>query len=156
MGRQQRLHYNCCIRGQSQQTAMANKEWCARSQLVWLHHAIVHSFTGQWCWWSRCLRTDEQFHSNGSSRWYRLVFMKWKSPLFSISNCVSPTAIDGWDISPLNLGDAMRNAKVLDVTLQDQVYEKLATLVPRPSIYDPDFIAANQVSDSDWRRECWC
>lgn len=38
----------------------------------------------------------------------------------------------------------MRKAKVLDVTLQDQVYEKLAKMVPRPSIYDPDFIAANQ------------
>lgn len=38
----------------------------------------------------------------------------------------------------------MRKAKVFDVALQDQVYEKLSKLVPRPSIYDPDFIAANQ------------
>lgn len=53
--------------------------------------------------------------------------------------------IDGWDISIDNIGDAMRKAQVLDVTLQDQVYEKLSTLQPRPSIYDPDFIAANQV-----------
>lgn len=53
--------------------------------------------------------------------------------------------VDGWDISNDNIGDAMRKAKVLDVALQDQVYEKLSKLTPRPSIYDPDFIAANQV-----------
>lgn len=53
--------------------------------------------------------------------------------------------IDGWDISNFNIGDAMRRAKVLDINLQDQVYEKLSKSVPRPSIYDPDFIAANQV-----------
>lgn len=39
----------------------------------------------------------------------------------------------------------MQRAKVLDINLQDQVYEKLSQFVPRPSIYDPDFIAANQV-----------
>lgn len=39
----------------------------------------------------------------------------------------------------------MRKSKVLDVGLQDQVYDKLSKLQPRRSIYDPDFIAANQV-----------
>lgn len=39
----------------------------------------------------------------------------------------------------------MRNAKVLDIALQDQLYGKLTKLQPRPSVYDPDFIAANQV-----------
>lgn len=39
----------------------------------------------------------------------------------------------------------MRKAQVLDIALQDQVYDKLSKLAPRPSIYDPDFIAANQV-----------
>lgn len=53
--------------------------------------------------------------------------------------------IDGWDICIDNIGDAMRKAKVLDIALQDQVYAKLSTFKPRPSIYDPDFIAANQV-----------
>lgn len=52
--------------------------------------------------------------------------------------------VDGWDISIDNIGDAMRKAKVLDIALQDQVYDKLSKLVPRPSIYDSDFIAANQ------------
>lgn len=39
----------------------------------------------------------------------------------------------------------MKRAEVLEVALQDQVAETLAKLTPRPSIYDPDFIAANQV-----------
>lgn len=55
-------------------------------------------------------------------------------------------AVDGWDISSVNLGDAMRRAKVLDVNLQDQLYSDLSKLKPRPSIYDADFIAANQVN----------
>lgn len=38
----------------------------------------------------------------------------------------------------------MRKAEVFDVALQDQVYDKLSQFKPRPSIYDPDFIAANQ------------
>lgn len=53
--------------------------------------------------------------------------------------------LDGWDISKLNLADAMRRAQVLDVAVQDQVQDTLAKMQPRPSIYDPDFIAANQV-----------
>lgn len=52
--------------------------------------------------------------------------------------------IDGWDINDDNIGDAMRKAEVFDVALQDQVYDKLSQMTPRPSIYDPDFIAANQ------------
>lgn len=53
--------------------------------------------------------------------------------------------IDGWDICGDNVGDAMRKAKVLDVALQDQIYDKLSQLAPRPSVFDADFIAANQV-----------
>lgn len=53
--------------------------------------------------------------------------------------------VDGWDISGENIGDAMRRSKVLDVALQDQLYSKLAQLKPRPSVFDADFIAANQV-----------
>lgn len=57
--------------------------------------------------------------------------------------------LGGWDISSYNLGDAMKRAKVLDVNLQDQLYIKMAKLVPLPSIYDPDFIAANQSDRAD-------
>lgn len=58
-------------------------------------------------------------------------------------------AVDGWDISGYHLGDAMRRAEVLDVALQDQLYDQLSALKPRPSIYDPDFIAANQSERAD-------
>lgn len=43
----------------------------------------------------------------------------------------------------------MRRAEVLDVNLQDQVYKDLSQMKPRPSIYDPDFIAANQLDRAD-------
>lgn len=52
--------------------------------------------------------------------------------------------VDGWDISSWNIAEAMRRAQVLDVELQDQLYDDLSKLKPRPSIYDPDYIAANQ------------
>lgn len=42
----------------------------------------------------------------------------------------------------------MERAQVLDVAIQEQVYKTLSLLTPRPSIYDPDFIAANQVNFS--------
>lgn len=57
--------------------------------------------------------------------------------------------VDGWDISGLNLGDSMKRAEVLEVELQDQVFKQMTLLKPRPSIYDPDFIAANQSDRAD-------
>lgn len=57
--------------------------------------------------------------------------------------------VDGWDISSLNIGEAMVRAGVLEVGLQDQVQKKLSQMKPRPSIYDPDFIAANQADRAD-------
>lgn len=71
--------------------------------------------------------------------------MKGENDVLSSSILVVVIVIDGWDICVDNIGDAMRKAKVLDIALQDQVYDKLSKLAPRPSIYDPDFIAANQV-----------
>uniref|UniRef100_A0A6B2ECS6 inositol-3-phosphate synthase n=1 Tax=Phlebotomus kandelakii TaxID=1109342 RepID=A0A6B2ECS6_9DIPT len=72
-------------------------------------------------------------------------------PMNQIVPMVNPDdiVIDGWDISSMNLGDAMQRAKVLDVALQDQVYKQLSLLKPRPAIYDPDFIAANQSTRAD-------
>lgn len=63
--------------------------------------------------------------------------------------CPNDIIVDGWDISSFNLGDAMKRAKVLDVNLQDQLYKKMSQIKPRPSIYDPDFIAANQSDRAD-------
>lgn len=72
-------------------------------------------------------------------------------PMNEIVPMVNPNDIyvDGWDISSLNIGDSMKRAKVLDVNLQDQLYAKLSKIVPRPSIYDRDFIAANQADRAD-------
>ena len=53
--------------------------------------------------------------------------------------------IDGWDISPLNLAESMVRAKVIDYDLQQQLKKEMSAMKPRPAIYDPDFIAANQV-----------
>lgn len=52
----------------------------------------------------------------------------------------------GWDISDMNLADAMARAKVLDIDLQKQLRPYMESMVPLPGIYDPDFIAANQGS----------
>ncbi|XP_045774842.1 inositol-3-phosphate synthase [Maniola jurtina] len=52
--------------------------------------------------------------------------------------------IDGWDISPMNLADAMVRAKVIDYDLQQKLRKEMLVMKPRPAIYDPDFIAANQ------------
>jgi myo-inositol-1-phosphate synthase len=50
----------------------------------------------------------------------------------------------GWDINSMNLGDAMKRAQVLDIQLQNQLYPYMKDIVPMPSVYFPDFIAANQ------------
>ncbi|CAX40478.1 inositol-3-phosphate synthase, putative [Candida dubliniensis CD36] len=67
-------------------------------------------------------------------------------PFNSIIPMVNPNdlVIDGWDISGLPLDQAMKRAKVLDVTLQKQLYPYLENKKPLESIYYPDFIALNQ------------
>ncbi|KAJ0407542.1 hypothetical protein P43SY_006860 [Pythium insidiosum] len=57
--------------------------------------------------------------------------------------------IGGWDISSLNLGEAMKRAEVLDYDLQRQLYPMMKDIKPLPSIYYPDFIAANQADRAD-------
>uniref|UniRef100_A0A3B3DGI3 inositol-3-phosphate synthase n=1 Tax=Oryzias melastigma TaxID=30732 RepID=A0A3B3DGI3_ORYME len=56
---------------------------------------------------------------------------------------------DGWDISSMDLGRAMERAQVLDWSLQEQLRPYMSCLKPRPSIYIPEFIAANQESRAD-------
>ena len=67
-------------------------------------------------------------------------------PFSSVVPMVHPNdlVISGWDISDMNLGDAMVRSKVLPVQLQDQLYPHMKDIVPMPSIYSPDWIAANQ------------
>jgi myo-inositol-1-phosphate synthase len=52
--------------------------------------------------------------------------------------------IGGWDISSVNLADAMKRACVLEYELQQQLVPYMTNMVPLPSIYVPDYIAANQ------------
>jgi myo-inositol-1-phosphate synthase len=55
----------------------------------------------------------------------------------------------GWDINSLNLGEAMKRAQVLDYDLQQKLYPHMKDIVPLPSIYFSDFIAANQGERAD-------
>ncbi|CAN0052858.1 unnamed protein product [Discosporangium mesarthrocarpum] len=57
--------------------------------------------------------------------------------------------IGGWDISSTNMADAMERASVLDYTLQQRLRPLMKDMVPLPSIYFPDFIAANQSERAD-------
>ncbi|KAG7170983.1 inositol-3-phosphate synthase 1-A-like isoform X2 [Homarus americanus] len=72
-------------------------------------------------------------------------------PLKNLLPMVDPNdiVIDGWDISSLNLDDAMERARVLDYNLQVQLKPYMKTMKPRPSVYIPDFIAANQADRAD-------
>lgn len=57
--------------------------------------------------------------------------------------------ISGWDISSVNIGDAMRRAKVLDWDIQRQLYSIMKEMVPMPSIYLPEWISASQTDRAD-------
>lgn len=57
--------------------------------------------------------------------------------------------IGGWDINKANLKEAMARSKVLEYDLQRQVGKYLEPIVPLPSVYYPDFIAANQEERAD-------
>jgi myo-inositol-1-phosphate synthase len=57
--------------------------------------------------------------------------------------------VSGWDISGLNLAEAMDRACVLEPTLKDLVRKEMVNMKPLPSIYYPDFIAANQEERAD-------
>lgn len=68
------------------------------------------------------------------------------TPFNSLLPMVHPDHIifGGWDINNANLADAMKRAKVLDYDLQRQLIPHLQNSHPLPSIYYPDYIAANQ------------
>jgi len=52
--------------------------------------------------------------------------------------------VGGWDINKADLAEAMERAKVLDYDLQRQLIPYMKEIKPLPSIYYPEFIAANQ------------
>lgn len=72
-------------------------------------------------------------------------------PFHDVLPMVHPNdlVIGGWDISGKNLSESMDRAAVLEPTLKAMVKEEMAKMVPLPSIYYPDFIAANQEDRAD-------
>jgi myo-inositol-1-phosphate synthase len=52
--------------------------------------------------------------------------------------------IGGWDINGSNLYESMKRACVFDYALQEKLRPMMSQFKPLPSIYYPDFIAANQ------------
>jgi len=52
--------------------------------------------------------------------------------------------IGGWDINGANLYESMKRACVFDYELQEKLKIQMSQFKPLPSIYYPDFIAANQ------------
>ena len=68
-------------------------------------------------------------------------------------------AIGGWDISGMNMADAMDRACVLEPSLKELVRKEMSGIKPLPSIYYPDFIAANQEARADnlilGSKACW-
>jgi len=73
------------------------------------------------------------------------------TPMKNMLPMVDPSQViwGGWDINGMNLGDAMKRSKVLDYNLQQQLYPHMKDIKPLPSVYFPDFIAANQGERAD-------
>lgn len=67
-------------------------------------------------------------------------------PFSSLIPILSPNdlIIDGWDINDANLYEAMVRARVFEPELQEKLRPYMESIVPKPSIYYPDFIASNQ------------
>lgn len=72
-------------------------------------------------------------------------------PIKDMLPMVNPNdiALGGWDINGANLADSMERAAVLDYDLQRQLVPYMKDMQPLPSIYFPDFIAANQDTRAD-------
>lgn len=73
------------------------------------------------------------------------------TPMKNMLPMVDPSNVvwGGWDINGMNLGDAMKRSKVLDYNLQEKLYPHMKEMKPLPSVYFPDFIAANQGERAD-------
>ena len=72
-------------------------------------------------------------------------------PFHDVLPMVHPNdlVIGGWDISSMNLAQAMDRAAVMEPTLKAMVKKEMAEMKPLPSPYYPDFIAANQGDRAD-------
>uniref|UniRef100_A0A0K0EY20 Inositol-3-phosphate synthase n=1 Tax=Strongyloides venezuelensis TaxID=75913 RepID=A0A0K0EY20_STRVS len=67
-------------------------------------------------------------------------------PFKNILPMVNPNdiIIDGWDINSANMYEAMKRAQVFEPELIEKLRPHMEHVVPKPSIYYPDFIASNQ------------
>eukprot|EP01062_Namystynia_karyoxenos_P045867 TRINITY_DN3417_c0_g1_i11.p2 TRINITY_DN3417_c0_g1~~TRINITY_DN3417_c0_g1_i11.p2 ORF type:complete len:538 (+),score=276.99 TRINITY_DN3417_c0_g1_i11:85-1614(+) len=108
------------------------------------------------CWRTRRgVQEPNYFGSILQSSCLRLGFTKEHEevtvPLSRVVPMVHPNdvVLGGWDISKMNLADAMERAGVLEYDLQRQLVPYLKDITPLPSIYHPDFIAANQKDRAD-------
>lgn len=72
-------------------------------------------------------------------------------PFHKVLPMVHPNdlVVGGWDISGMDLARAMDRAAVLEPSLKGMVRKEMAEMKPLPSIYYPDFIAANQEERAD-------
>lgn len=72
-------------------------------------------------------------------------------PFHDVLPMVHPNdlVIGGWDISSMNLAQAMDRAAVLEPALKAMVKKEMAEMKPLQSPYYPDFIAANQGDRAD-------
>jgi myo-inositol-1-phosphate synthase len=72
-------------------------------------------------------------------------------PFKNLVPCVNPNdiVIGGWDISKMNLAEAMTRSGVLEYDLQRQLAPFMSEMVPLPGVFDADFVAANQESRAD-------
>ena len=72
-------------------------------------------------------------------------------PFHNLLPMVHPNdlVIGGWDINSMNIADAMDRAQVMEPALKQILRKEMALLHPLPSIYYPDFIAANQEDRAD-------
>lgn len=70
------------------------------------------------------------------------IFVPLKSLLPMVDPC--DIVLGGWDISSMNLGDAMARARVLDIDLQKQLWPLMKDMQPLPGVFDQDFVASNQ------------
>lgn len=136
---------------------MGNQGQGATSQLLWLADSgIDHpSWVLQWRGDLRSIQEPPpygklvtQFHWKYLHVWKALfdLFIVWYNLYYNDQVNPDDIVFGGWDISDMNLADAMARAKVLDIDLQKQLRPYMESMVPLPGIYDPDFIAANQCS----------
>ena len=62
----------------------------------------------------------------------------------------------GWDISSMNLGDALERFRVFDIDLQRQLKPHMESMVPRPSVPPGAIAGARRVLSTVTRAAaCW-